>query len=518
MREPVRRAELTELLERWRASPDPTLADVIDVMSARADAPPFTGSLAKRAELAIAACQTGSEHPEALSAILATAAAQRGLAKAAAIVDALGASWPSDPRLGTAFSEWLRHPPWTSTSSQRVWRRVFKILSGLPDRRLLALSDLEPALGFPGVTAELIDERRNRLLAADYPPPSASPDEQAAWDAVLARAREREAREVAARAELDGLRQAVFDAPDDADLRRVYADALSELGDPRGELILLQLAEAEGTADRRSRARVKALLEAHESEWLGPMHAVFSKGERVWDRGFLVGGCVRPKHQEAVIAAVGHPEWAMVRAVDLRAVQGMGARGVELVTQPCATQLLEVRGLLLADELHAVLATRRPFRVLGLATAWGEAGRLDPASLEVPPLERFEISGAWFRSLPVLQDRVRCGVASLELHLATRSVGALVGVDEGLRALPVLRAMSEQSIEVRFVHQNQPVLELVLPHGGPGSLRLGGPRVHPSYEQAIVEALPRLRGLRFGTVEVSTHWREAWETAAPYLT
>ena len=71
---------------------------------------------------------------------------------------------------------------------------------------------------------------------------------------------------------------------------------------------------------------------------------------------------------------------------------------------------------------------------------------------------------------------------------------------------------------MRFLHDGEPVLEVLVRHDGPNTLRLRGPRLSQPLEQAVIQALPRLSGLQFGTVEVSTFWREAWETAATYLT
>ena len=51
----------------------------------------------------------------------------------------------------------------------------------------------------------------------------------------------------------------------------IYADALQELGDPRGDLIALQCAPA---LDRAQKARVTALLDTHGHAWLGELAPV----------------------------------------------------------------------------------------------------------------------------------------------------------------------------------------------------------------------------------------------------
>lgn len=77
----------------------------------------------------------------------------------------------------------------------------------------------------------------------------------------------------------DELRAAIDAAPDDDEVRRVYADWLLERGDSRGELIHLQL------APERDEDRVRALIEEHRDALLGPFAGVASAHEI--SRGFL---------------------------------------------------------------------------------------------------------------------------------------------------------------------------------------------------------------------------------------
>lgn len=61
----------------------------------------------------------------------------------------------------------------------------------------------------------------------------------------------------------EGLLNQLRDAPADQGLRAVYADALSAEEDPRGQFISLQLAGADGEADK--------LLRKHRKQWLGDL-------------------------------------------------------------------------------------------------------------------------------------------------------------------------------------------------------------------------------------------------------
>ena len=73
-----------------------------------------------------------------------------------------------------------------------------------------------------------------------------------------------------------GLERALAAAPDDATLHAAYADRLTELGDPRGEYIRLQLAleDRDQPADRlrATEQAAFALRRQYEEEWLGPLY------------------------------------------------------------------------------------------------------------------------------------------------------------------------------------------------------------------------------------------------------
>src|SRR5262245_38724991 len=86
-----------------------------------------------------------------------------------------------------------------------------------------------------------------------------------------------------------GFLHAILDAPDDDDVRLIFADWLLERGDPHGEFIQVQVQLAKLTEDAPQRkaldARQAALLAAHEDEWIGLVKK-FAKHHR-FARGFL---------------------------------------------------------------------------------------------------------------------------------------------------------------------------------------------------------------------------------------
>jgi len=103
--------------------------------------------------------------------------------------------------------------------------------------------------------------------------------------------------------------------PGDLEARMVLADALQAAGDPRGELIMLQIAIADGTASAGATRRVTTLLQNHADEWTGPLPAI--EGPR-FERGFLVA-CETGADNAAIARTLERPEWRTIEELSLRA-------------------------------------------------------------------------------------------------------------------------------------------------------------------------------------------------------
>ncbi len=113
--------------------------------------------------------------------------------------------------------------------------------------------------------------------------------------------------------DLEALLEAIYAAPDDDAPRLVYADALSELGDPRGEFIVRQC---------RGDTAAELVLLAHGDAWLGELEPVI--GEYTFERGFLATAkIVHPRDDAAIARLVGHPAWSTVRALHGSAAIGV---------------------------------------------------------------------------------------------------------------------------------------------------------------------------------------------------
>src|SRR5262245_21100998 len=104
--------------------------------------------------------------------------------------------------------------------------------------------------------------------------------------------------------------------PGDLHARGVYADALLEAGDPRGELIALQLARTWRGRQQPSRRELE-LLAQHRAAWLGPLASVLHLERSTFANGFLSCAVLRGDRPHMMLAALDHPEWRTVEALDV---------------------------------------------------------------------------------------------------------------------------------------------------------------------------------------------------------
>lgn len=134
------------------------------------------------------------------------------------------------------------------------------------------------------------------------------------------------------------------------DARLVFADGLSEQGDPLGEFVTLQYRPALAPVERR---RAEELQRRHARRWLGPLsRAVRPDGLR-FERGVVVA-CRLSGDRAAELT--NHPAWATVRSLDLRA-NGLSSneRLLAFLRAPVLRGLAELRGVPL--ELAYMLVT-----------------------------------------------------------------------------------------------------------------------------------------------------------------
>jgi uncharacterized protein (TIGR02996 family) len=137
---------------------------------------------------------------------------------------------------------------------------------------------------------------------------------------------------------LDALVREVYARPDADEARLVLADALLAHGDPRGELIALQLA---GGEDERPRPRCEQLLRAYGRRWLGALRPVTYRAR--FARGFLARLELNGRWTASEPGWASHlldPQLATVE--DLIPGRAVGPIYARFVTSPAMTALRRI--------------------------------------------------------------------------------------------------------------------------------------------------------------------------------
>ena len=382
---------LAALLAGWQHEPSSELRGLIELLSAEVSvmaAPELhgRGATAQAAWLRRAGEASASDVP-ALVATLTEASSRDAAARLDALVE-----WLPDPRIDRVMVGWLETVPYRATMTRPFWRKAFAALRELRDRELVPrledadaaiASSVAPAMAswLRGELAKVLAELRGKLIVAAAPTPPILVEIAHAFVARRAAAASAQPR-----AELADLLAAVYADPDDDGARLVYADALLERGDPRGELIALQcrLAHAPDSPDAKQlRRRIRELLDSHGKLWLGELAPIVRSGYR-FERGFLAACRIDPARADRVRALVGHPAWATVRELG-----GSAAIALHPVMRSLRTLAFDAAHAAQHEKLpdawrDLLVATPRPLRELRYAgltsTRTWDAGAIVPGA------------------------------------------------------------------------------------------------------------------------------------------
>lgn len=204
-----------------------------------------------------------------------------------------------NPRIATLYLSWLEQGYWPAPTAKIVWERIFSHLVALQNG-----SVAEPLRAVAETLPPFVGEAHRAWMTSQI----------RATAAALPKVRNaKPAAHAPAKPAADPLAP-VWKAPDDDELRQVVADLLGERGDPRGELITLQLL---ATPDAKQRSRARALLDEHAVAWLGAIAKLTLGGSSLFERGFPVTvaldrRAVPRREWEAALAA---PQWATIRTL-----------------------------------------------------------------------------------------------------------------------------------------------------------------------------------------------------------
>lgn len=291
------RAALALALAWWQGTRAPELADLVEALGARLATPPLTSGPAAafhdRWLVAVVTDPVGNLGP-ALATV--TRALPLGEISDVRRYDELRhkyAPWLArlallhgidDPRIASAFTRILRAPPFLDEfhGPDTVYDPLLATLVRLGDVRQatpLRRAGERPTASrswLRALQAEMLPRTAATIAEQELVPLA----EHAAVAALVARLAT-----PAGSVDDADLLDLVHAAPDDDGAREVLADRWLERGDPRGELVALQLKEARGTATPADRKKIASLVRKHDREWLGVLRAV-TKNRR-WERGFL---------------------------------------------------------------------------------------------------------------------------------------------------------------------------------------------------------------------------------------
>lgn len=324
-----------EILVAWRACWDPRLLRILDMIAERACVPDVRAGRGEGTDTAWLA-RAGSTDPLDVAAVCrvrSTSGVREAWQRANQLL-----SRPSDPRI----ARWAVHQLEQHFQSGLVgiWLQLIEKHGDAGTEATLqqtyARPGTQPAVldafaPYPAIRATLRARSGTApaaLLAALHDVLGEDPDEQSFLAAIYA-------------------------DPDDMELRAVYADHLTQRGDPRGEFIALGLAAThiEGDASRGP----MALWQRHCKEWYAPLAGIANLPASGCKAGFLhhlvaaaprAGRYASQASPAALTAARGAPCWQTVRSVDLtRAPPGAAS----MLADPTCRHIQTVHHLTDAD-------------------------------------------------------------------------------------------------------------------------------------------------------------------------
>lgn len=291
---------LVELLEAYQQSRDPWLALMIDRLGGSGAPPALEPVVVQQTQLE--RCQALGEavaraQPSARTGVLDQVRRMVADAASTNVLELLTALSvvPADPRIAALALRSVSEVGAVRELSPRIAKALAELMRVHGHTGLLeAFLETEASCAHsrPHVYRYFFnDETRAALAPRKYP---AHTDAHGELERLISA----RLRPPASTSDLEALLEAIYAEPDHDSPRAVYADALLERGDARGEFIQLQLLRAAGIARKGSAAKEKALLTAHRIDWLGDLHGRVARATARFERGFVSRAELlnRPEH------------------------------------------------------------------------------------------------------------------------------------------------------------------------------------------------------------------------------
>jgi uncharacterized protein (TIGR02996 family) len=309
--------QLAELLVAWRALRHPRIAELIDHLDAQLikTAGRITAkSVPARAEALIKAATT--KDPLEVGRVLASdwpKSWQAELPVLKAVCEA-----PDDPRVAKKLAALVDLAAHQSRGASGFWNVTFRRLNELGDVRQLPILEAQLGRSKSSYYRERSQEREENCVEVHRALKVAelSKADAALLDALETPFAGQSSTEKTRKRSGKELLELVWANPTDSGVRAVYGDWLVEQGDPRGELIALQLAPP----TEKSPRRIELLIEKHWKQWLGPLADWFKVAPR-FELGFPVTGTVgEPSHDDGrdrLAPLLARPEWSTFRELTM---------------------------------------------------------------------------------------------------------------------------------------------------------------------------------------------------------
>ena len=197
-----------------------------------------------------------------------------------------------------------------------------------------------------------------------------------------------ETRSAPKKALLDGLLQAVIDAPEDDRPRLVWADALAEQGDARGEFISLQFVQASGAMTLGQREKMQRLLSGAGASWFDGLEGQIAP-VAVFSRGTVSEVRLSTRAPDPANRA-----WRLVETIDLGGL-ALGASG--FLSHPHLSRVHSLRSMSDASFVELCRAgPERAFQMLELESV-GEPPAATPKwTAQVLRIKGFVDQSAWW--------------------------------------------------------------------------------------------------------------------------
>lgn len=296
---------MASLLARWRKRPAVALAEALEaeLSTVEAAAPPVD-----QAAWVKAARKLGAEADAAALAPLLTSLQAKKLADTVERFKALKGALP-DPRIAAAFATFVKAVPFTSDTSKPSWQALLPVVEAAGDPRLIAwLTEARASVSVRPLFQTWFVRRLDETIAGLHARfPDGAPALDAATQEKVRAALPGKKAPRAGKQSAQSLFAAVYAAPHDTSARLVLADALQELGDPRGEFIALQCANP---ADKKA----KALSKQHGKAWVVPLQGWLGSDVR-FSRGFPSEVTLKLRNDQDARAAENAPEWSTIEVM-----------------------------------------------------------------------------------------------------------------------------------------------------------------------------------------------------------